>query len=196
MFVPVLSFLPVLAIILLAVTAGVALGAFAGASSRVLTVDAPLPAAAGIGVASGLLAVLGTGVLAVSSLFIVYLNYLPVGWLAAGLLFGVVVALVTVDWAGTALAGGLVGTYVGLTVGGTFLAANLGRFGPVIPPFVQESLVLVLVSLVVITALLVIGFTAALVARLVNLFVAGEADGRGSTVRPPTPPPPPTIPVE
>lgn len=194
---PILSFLPVLAVILLAVTAGVALGAFAGASSRVLTVDAPLPVAAGIGIASGLLAVLGTGVLAVSSLFIVYLNYLPVGWLAVGLLFGVVVALVTVDWAGTALAGGLVGTYIGLTVAGTFLAANLGRFGGVIPPVVQESVALVLVSLVVITALLVIGFTAALVARLVNVLVAGEGDGRGSTVQPPAPPASPrTIPVE
>ncbi|UFP95964.1 hypothetical protein [Gloeobacter morelensis] len=159
--------------IALAALAGTALGAYAGASIRTLTRAASTPVAAGIGVGSALVATVGTGFL-VAALFWLRLGNLPVGWLAAGVAFGLVVALVTVDWAGAALAAAFVGTYAAVAVGGLVAFSYLGPFLRFIPPFVTNLLLSTLFSLVGLALLLIVGFTAALLVRLLNQYVLTE----------------------
>jgi hypothetical protein len=189
--------------IFLALTGGIALGAWAGAQTRPLVRSATWPVAAGVGTGVGLVAAIGAVVLTFALLY-ARLNFLPIGWLAAGVLFGVVVALVTIDWAGAALAGATVTALALSAAGAVAISVNIFYLLRFIPPFLlrflQPILSLVigsLTSLVPLAGLLLIALLAALAARLVNQFLGGsDGDGAGVTAAPPPSTGPSTINVE
>ncbi len=166
---------------LLAAGLGIGLGAYLGASTKPLVRAAGLPASAGIGIGAGLVAAIGTGALVLGVIFLKLLN-LPVGSLAAGLAFGLVIALVTVDWAGTALAAGFVGIYTATAIASAFGLFSLLRFLPeFLSRFILPYIGQIVTSLGGLAALLIVGFVAALVSRLVNQYVT-----EGSTTPPTT----------
>lgn len=193
-FAPTFTFLPALIGGFLALLAGIGLGAFAGSATRPLVRGASLPIAGGVGVLIGIVATIGS-IFLVIALPALRLPYLPIGWLAAGVLFGAIVAVSTLDWAGVTLAGGLLTTYVATTVTSFFFLSTLLRL---VPPFIWKLLPPFLVKIIFgavaesvfamvgLALLCLIGYIAAVTARVVSQFFTDS--GEGSTTTPYTPP--------
>jgi hypothetical protein len=196
-FAPTFTFLPALIGGFLALLVGIGLGAFAGSATRPLVRGASLPIAGGVGVLVGLVATIGS-IFLVVALPALRLPFLPIGWLAAGILFGAIVAVSTLDWAGVTLAGGLLTTFVTTTITSFFFLSTLLRL---VPPFIWKLLPPFLVKIIFgavaqsvfamagLAVLCLIGYIAAVTARVVSQFFTDNGDeGSTPTTSPFTPP--------